>query len=108
LPSGRGTLRKKETKKEAASVAKALIELAVATAATDLALAKEQATLARRIMLKFNIRYDWSLRRFYCHGCKGLIVPGLNARIRMGPGKVLLTTCKECGHVNRKVLSAVP
>jgi RNase P subunit RPR2 len=106
LPSARGTLRKKEAKKEAAGIAKALIELAVVTATTDLSLAKEQASLARRIMLKFNIRYDWSLKRFYCHGCKGLIVPGVNARVRTVPGKALVTTCDECGHVNRKMLSA--
>ena len=99
-------MRKREAKNEALKVAQALIQLAVLTAATDLALAKEQASLARRIMLKFNIRYDWSLKRFYCHGCKGLIVPGVNARVRTGPGKTLLTTCDECGHVNRKMLRA--
>ena len=57
--------------------------MAVATAPTDIDLAKAQASLARKVMLKFNVRYDWRLRRFFCHGCKGLIVPGDQ---RKGPG----------------------
>ena len=56
-------MRKKEAKREAAQVAAALIELAVATAPSDFGLAREQASLARRMMLKFNVRYDWRLRR---------------------------------------------
>lgn len=96
--------RANSQKQEATTVARNLLQLAVLTAASDPELAKEQAALARRIMLKFNIRYDWQLRRFYCHGCKGLMVPGLNARVRLGPNRVLLMTCEECGRVNRKTL----
>lgn len=99
-------MRRKEVKREATELARGLIEMAIITAGSDIALAREQASLARRIMLKFNIRYDWSLRRFYCHGCKGLILPGLNSRVRIGPGKVLIMTCNDCGHVNRKRLRA--
>jgi RNase P subunit RPR2 len=91
-------------REEATAIARNLIQLALSTAGTDLDLAKEQAALARRIMLKFNIRYSWYLRRFYCHGCKGLMLPGLNARVRLGPSKLLLVTCQDCGHVNRKRL----
>ena len=92
------------SKEEATNVARNLIQAAVSTAGNDLGLAKEQAALARRIMLKFNIRYPWQLRRFYCHGCKELILPGVNARVRLGPSKMLLVTCEDCGHVNRKKL----
>lgn len=91
-------------KEEATAIARNMIQLAVSTAGSDLDLAKEQAALARRIMLKFNVRYSWQLRRFYCHGCKGLILPGVNARVRLGPSKMLLVTCRDCGHVNRKSL----
>jgi len=93
-----------QKKGEATSVAWNLLQLAVLTAGSDLDLAKKQASLARRIMLKFNIRYSWQMKRFYCHGCKGLILPGLNARVRLGPGKMLLMTCEDCGRVNRKRL----
>ena len=54
-------------------------------------------------MLKYNIRFGWDLKRFYCHGCKQLIVPGVNARVRVAGGMVL-TTCASCGRVNRKSL----
>jgi len=99
-------VKRKETKKEAARIAEDLIESASATAPQDPELAKEQAALARDIALKFNLRFDWRLKRFFCHGCKRLIVPGLNARVRLGTDKMLLITCTECGHVNRKKLKA--
>jgi RNase P subunit RPR2 len=99
-------VKRKETKREAAQTAATLIELAVATAPSDIDLARAQASLARRVMLKFNIRYDWRLRRFFCHGCKGLLYPGINARVRLGPGRTLLVTCGDCGYVNRKRISS--
>lgn len=95
-------MNKREAKKEAARVAASLIELAVATAPGDLDLARAQASLARSVMLRFNVRYDWRLKRFFCHGCKGLLYPGINARVRIGGEKMLLMTCGDCGHVNRK------
>lgn len=98
-------MKKKEAKREAIQTAATLIEMAVATAPSDIDLAMAQASLARRIMLKFNVRYDWSLRRFFCHGCKGLLYPGINARVRLGPDRFLLVTCSECGHVNRKKIT---
>jgi ribonuclease P protein subunit RPR2 len=55
-------------------------------------------------MLRYNIRFGWGLRRFYCHGCKEFIVPGVNSRVRLAKGAVL-TTCENCGRVNRKSLA---
>lgn len=54
-------------------------------------------------MLRYNVRFAWNLRRFYCHGCKQLIVPGVNATVRLAR-RTVLTTCASCGHVNRKKL----
>jgi RNase P subunit RPR2 len=99
-------VKRKEAKKEATVIAQGLIETAVATAGKDLQLAKSQASLARKIILKFNLRFDWRLRRFYCHGCKGLIFPGVNARVRLGPHRILLITCADCNYGNRKKLRA--
>jgi len=96
-------IRRKETKRQAAAAAKALLDLSTTTARDDLPLAKQQAALARRLMLKYNVRFGWDLKRLYCHGCKELIVPGVNARVRLAGGKVL-TTCANCGRVNRKTL----
>ena len=85
------------------------MESAVGKSASDLELARAQGDLARRVMLKFNVRLDYSMKRFLCHGCKKLLVPGANARVRLGRvGKtmVLRVTCLECGHVNRKLLGS--
>jgi len=84
-----------------------LLTSAATKSVHDPELARKQGELARRVMLRFNVRFDYSLKRFFCHGCKGLIIPGVNARVRLGGGKpkVLLVTCLECGHVNRKIIS---
>jgi ribonuclease P protein subunit RPR2 len=97
-------IKKKEAKRQATMAAKTLLELAASTAPDDLELAKQQAALARRLMLRYNIRFGWDLKRFYCHGCKQLMVPGVNARVRLARGFVL-TTCANCGRVNRKRLA---
>lgn len=54
-------------------------------------------------MLRYNVRFGWDLKRFFCHGCKQLIVPGVNATVRVEGGAVL-TTCASCGRVNRKIV----
>jgi ribonuclease P protein subunit RPR2 len=97
-------IKKKEAKRQATMAAKTLLELAASAAPDDLDLAKQQAALARRLMLRYNIRFGWDLKRFYCHGCKKLIIPGVNARVRLAKGFVL-TTCANCGRVNRKSLA---
>ena len=92
-------------KADAAEAARSLMVQAVKTSAGDLVLAKKQAQLARKVMLRYNVRLDYSERRFICRGCKKLIVPGVNARVRVGPGSppVVRITCLECGHTNRKI-----
>jgi RNase P subunit RPR2 len=87
----------------ATSAARTLLQLSVFTSYDDLGLAKRQAALARKLMLRYNIRFGWNLRRFFCHGCKELMVPGVNARVRLAKG-MILTTCASCGRVNRKTV----
>jgi RNase P subunit RPR2 len=97
---------RKAAKEDAAALVRLLTESAVSLSHKDLKLAKEQAALARKVKLRFNVRLDPSLRRFTCRGCKSLLVPGVNARVRLGHGKptIVRITCSECGHVNRKIL----
>ena len=97
---------RKAAREEATAVVRQLTESSVNLASKDLAMAKEQAALARRVRLRFNIRLDASLKRYTCSGCKTLIVPGVNARVRLGHGKppAIRITCAECGRVNRKIL----
>lgn len=99
-------MKRKEGRKEAAATAESLIRRATITALRDPELAKHQAALARAIALKFNLTFDRELKGLFCHGCKKLMIPGLNARVRLGPDKMLLITCLDCGRVNRKKLRA--
>ena len=99
-------MKPRRAKEDAASLVASLTRSAVELSHTDPAMAKEQAALARKVKLRFNVRLDPSLTRFTCRGCKGLLVPGVNARVRLGHGKqtVLRVTCTDCGHVNRKTV----
>lgn len=98
--------KRKAAKEDAAELVRLLTESSVSLSHTDLKLAKEQAALARRVRLRFNVRLDPSMKRFTCRGCKSLLVPGVNARVRLGHGRptILHVTCSECGRVNRKIL----
>lgn len=98
--------QRRATKDDAAAIVRLLTESSVSLAPTDMELARQQAALARRVMLRFNVRLDPSHKRFTCHGCKSLLVPGVNARVRLGHGKppAIRITCTDCGHVNRKIL----
>jgi len=102
----RSVKNRKAAREEAVALVRKLTESSVRLAQEDLAMAKKQAAKARRLRLRFNIRLDDSLKRYTCRGCKNLIVPGVNARVRLGHGKptVLRITCTECGRVNRKIL----
>ena len=97
---------RKAAREEATALVRQLTESSVALAPKDLAMAKEQAALARRVRLRLNIRLEASLKMYTCRGCKSLIVPGVNARVRLGHGRpaVVRITCIECGLVNRKIL----
>ena len=104
--TGDGVKTRRAAKEEAASLVRLLTESAVALSHTDVAMAKQQAALARRVKLRFNVRLDPPLRGFTCRGCKGLLVPGVNAKVRLGHGKttIIRVTCADCGHVNRKIV----
>lgn len=99
-------MRARKSKDDAAALVAFLTESAVALSHTRPEIAKEQAELARRVKLKFNVRLGPSFTRFTCRGCKGLLVPGVNARVRLGHGRrtVLRVTCADCGHVNRRII----
>jgi RNase P subunit RPR2 len=97
---------RRAAKEDAAELVKLLTESAVSLSHTNMPLAREQAALARRVRLRFNVRLNSSLKRFTCRGCKDLLVPGVNARVRLGHGRptILRITCADCGHVNRKII----
>ena len=100
-------MRQKRSKQKAMAISQVdtiLIE-ALETAKNDIVLAKEQASIARRVCLKFNIRLPYRKRQLFCRGCKTFIVPGINARVRTSnKQKILLLTCLECSHIYRRPL----
>ena len=92
----------KELAKERANI---LIETVLKTSKDDMELAERQASMARKICMKFNVRLPYDKKQIYCKGCKKLIIPGKNSRVRLGfKPKALKITCLRCGHIYRKVL----
>ncbi|MBI2184405.1 MAG: RNase P subunit [Thaumarchaeota archaeon] len=85
------------------------MENALLNAKEKMDLAQRQAAIARRICEKVNLRLPYWLRQHFCRGCKRLIVPGINARVRVsGKPKAVRITCLECGHTYRKILADKP
>lgn len=82
-----------------------LVRHALETAKSDAELAQKQAMLAKKISNKFRVRLPYEIRQLYCKKCKGFIVPGVNARVRIGRTnvKAVRITCLKCGHVYRKI-----
>lgn len=61
----------------------------------DPALSDRYVALARKISMKQRVRIEKRFRRQFCHHCKRFLVPGVNMRVRIGHGKVVIT-CLSC------------
>ena len=84
-----------------------LLVKSLETAKEDINLAQRQARLARRICLKYNLRFTYGDKQLFCRKCKRFIVPGVTSRIRLGYSpKAVKITCLECGHTYRKLLKS--
>ncbi|MGP3668255.1 MAG: ribonuclease P protein component 4 [Candidatus Bathyarchaeota archaeon] len=99
------TLRRK---REVVEVAKERIEILMENAFKrmmkhDEGLAQRYVDLARRVSMKSRVRIPRKWKIFICRGCKKLMIPGLNCRVRVqrrrNPHVAL--TCLMCGHVKR-------
>lgn len=56
--------------------------------------------IAQRIAMKQRIRIPKRYRRLFCAHCHTLLRPGINARIRIQHGRVIMT-CLTCGQIKR-------
>ncbi len=56
--------------------------------------------LAKRIGMKYNVRIPRSLKRRICRNCLSFMIPGLNCRVRIARGRVIMT-CLRCGNIKR-------
>lgn len=84
---------------------KILLEQSASIATVDMGLARRQASIARTLCLRFNLKLPYHLRQVFCHGCKSLILPGVNARIRLSKKRKSITiTCLDCNFIYRKIL----
>ena len=63
-------------------------------------LAHRYVQLARRIQMRYKVRFTPQQRRRMCKNCRHFLVPGRNCRIRLTKSKASYT-CLDCGHVMR-------
>jgi ribonuclease P protein subunit RPR2 len=62
--------------------------------------AREYVRLARRIAERHRVRLPRTFRRFTCDGCDAYLRPGVNARVRLQDGRVVIR-CDHCGELAR-------
>jgi ribonuclease P protein subunit RPR2 len=65
--------------------------------------AHRYVALARRIAMRQRIRMDRDHRRRFCHQCYRFMVPGVNMRVRVHRGRVVVT-CKYCSSRTRYLI----
>ncbi|MFB6167487.1 MAG: ribonuclease P protein component 4 [Haloferacaceae archaeon] len=70
-----------------------------AAAAREHDLARSYVRLARRIAERHRLRLPRRFRRFTCDRCDAYLRPGANARVRLGPGRVVIRC--DCGATAR-------
>ncbi len=66
----------------------------------DRALANRYVEMALAVQRKAKVKIPARWRRSYCRRCHSLLVPGVNARVRLRDGHVVIR-CMECGAIRR-------
>lgn len=68
-------------------------------------LAQRYIDQIRRYSMATKVRIPLNLKRYICHHCKQLFVPGTSMRFRIHQqpnyGTYLSVTCLRCGHITR-------
>lgn len=62
--------------------------------------ARRYVDLARRIGMRYNVRVPAEFKRRFCKACLAYLLPGVNARVRVGRGRIVVT-CTGCGAIQR-------
>lgn len=63
-------------------------------------LADRYAQLARRIAMKYKVKFPIKLKRRICKKCLKYLVPGSNCRVRTNKGHIVYN-CLNCNHIMR-------
>ncbi|NIP33312.1 MAG: hypothetical protein GWN18_00145 [Thermoplasmata archaeon] len=66
-------------------------------------LADRYVDLARRVGMRYNVRFRPEHRLKFCKACYRYLLPGSTSRTRLNRGRSV-TTCLRCGHVTRRPL----
>ncbi len=66
----------------------------------DRELANRYVSIALAVQQKARIRMPRRWKRRYCKKCHSFLVPGVNARVRLRDGHVVIK-CLECGYIMR-------
>ncbi len=82
-----------------------LFERALKIFHEDPELANRYVDLARKVCMVARVRLPARWRPYICRGCKILVVPSVNCKVRLqsrpGKGSRVVKTCLKCGHVTR-------
>lgn len=63
---------------------------------------KRYIQLARKIGLRYNIRFGKGLKKKFCKNCSSLLKPGISSKIRLDKNsKTILVTCLNCNKTYR-------
>ena len=66
-------------------------------------LADRYVDMARRVGMRYNVRFRPEQRQRFCKACYRYLLPGSTSRTRLNRGRSV-TTCLMCGHVTRRPL----
>lgn len=97
---GNPSLGRGESDKQIASERmRILLKVAQETFREDPALAQRYVRLAKEIGMRYKVRIPTAFRHMTCRHCKSLIIPGVNARVRLQRRREahVVITCFECG-----------
>ena len=93
----------KEKRRIARERVETLFTLAERVFPYDRDLANRYVEIALAVQQKARIRMPRKWKRRYCKECHSLLVPGVNARVRLRskPYPHVVVKCLECGHIMR-------
>lgn len=69
-------------------------------------LADRYVALARRIGMRYNVRFPAEYRDLYCRGCSAFWVEGRTVRTRIHGGR-RVRTCLRCGRIRRVAIRSI-
>lgn len=77
-----------------------LFELAESEYSSNPERSNEYVSLARKIGMRFLVRFPRELKVRFCKNCGSYLVPGNNCRIRL-KGRYMVITCLKCENIKR-------